>query len=317
MAAPQTNWLPGILVLSAGFVGSVLYLLLSKRAGAAPTEGAKDDVDAKYQSVIGELKEHTANKHLLPAESWEAEKKRLEALAVTLLKQRDGLKHAQLKAEARAEAKAKAQATSTGFFAQNPAMKGAFVGGAVVLFFAVLWITVNEAAKPRTDGMQVTGMDPGAAGPAGPQEPPVDTKMEQLLQAVQRSPDDIDALSEAALYLISKQGFAESRPFIQRATLIDPFHVKTRVGRAILLAVDGDVPGGTNELERLATLYPDGYPGALYAGMLSMEDNNPARAVQNFERYLATAPISEQPPMLRMAVRQLKAQLAGSAPAQP
>jgi hypothetical protein len=305
MAAPQTNWLPGILVLSAGFVGSVLYLLLSKRAGAAPSEGVKDDVDAKYQSVIGELKEHTANKHLLPAESWEAEKKRLEGLAVTLLKQRDGIKHSQLKAEARAEAKARAQATETGFFAKNPAMKGALVGGGVVLFFAVLWISVNEAAKPRTDGMQVTGMEPGAAGPAGPQEPAVDTKMEQLLQAVQRSPDDIDALSEAALYLISKQGFA------------DPFHVKTRVGRAILLAVDGDVPGGTNELERLATLYPDGYPGALYAGMLSMEDNNPARAVQNFERYLATAPISEQPPMLRMAVRQLKTQLAGGGPAQP
>jgi hypothetical protein len=316
MAAPQTNWLPGILVLSAGFVGSVLYLLLSKKPEAKAAEGARDDVDARYQVVIGELKEHVANKHLLPPETWETEKKRLEALAVQLLKERDGLKHSQLKAEARAEKLAKAQAADTGFFARNPALKGALVGGGVVLFFAVLWISVNEAAKPRTDGMPVTGMDPGAAGPGGPQEPPVDTKMEALLQAVQRSPDDIDALAEAGLYLISKQGFGESRPFLQRATLIDPFHVKTRVGRAILTAVDGDVPGAMNELERLSTLYPDGYPGALYAGMLSMEDNDPARAVRNFERYLATAPASEQPPMLRMAVRQLKSQLAGG-PAQP
>jgi hypothetical protein len=316
MAAPQTNWLPGILVLVAGFIGSVLYLLMSKRAGADPAEGAKDDVDARYQSVIGELKEHTANKHLLPAETWETEKKRLESLAVMLLRQRDGIKHSQLKAEARAEKLAKAQAADTGFFAKNPALKGGLVGGGVVLFFAVLWISVNEAAKPRTDGMQVTGMDPGAAGPGAPQEPPVDTKMEALLQAVQRSPDDIDALAEAGLYLISKQGFGESRPFLQRATLIDPFHVKTRVGRAILTAVDGDVSGAMSELERLSTLYADGYPGALYAGMLSMEDNDPARAVRNFERYLATAPVSEQPPMLRMAVRQLKGQLAGG-PAQP
>jgi hypothetical protein len=315
MAAPQTNWLPGILVLSAGLAGALVYLLASKRAAPKDGDGGRDDVDARYQVVIGELKEHVANKHLLPPATWEAERQRLEALAVQLLKERDGHTHSQRKAEARSEAKARAEARDTGFFAKNPALKGALVGGGVVLFFAVLWLSVNEAARPRTDGMQVTGMDPGAPGPGGAQVPPVDAKLEQLLAAVQRAPDDVDALAEAGLYLISKQGFTEARAFVQRATLIDPFHVKGRVGRAVLTAVDGDVPGATAQLERLSTLYADGYPGALYAGMLSMEDNDPARAVRNFERYLATAPGSEQPPMLRMAVRQLKAQL--SAPPAP
>ncbi|MER2564966.1 MAG: hypothetical protein ABTQ32_29850, partial [Myxococcaceae bacterium] len=145
MAAPETNWLPGILVTAAGVVGSLAFLFLAKRGGPEKDAAAPDDLNARYQTVIGELKEHTANKHLLPQDSWEAEKKRLEALAVSLLKQRDSHKHETLKAEARAEKKAQAAAAETGLLATNPQLKGALLGGAVVLFFAVLWISLNEA----------------------------------------------------------------------------------------------------------------------------------------------------------------------------
>ncbi|MBL8919743.1 MAG: hypothetical protein JNJ54_12825 [Myxococcaceae bacterium] len=318
MAAPETNWLPGLLVFAAGVVGSLAYLFVAKRGGpeaAAPS----DDLDARYQGVIAELKEHVANKHLLPADSWEAEKRRLEALAVQLLKQRDAQNHESLKAEARAEKKAQAAAADTGLLAQQPQLKGALLGGAVVLFFAVLWFSLNEATRPRTEGMGVTGMNPGggeqpvAEQPATPED---DQRLQALLGAVQRTPDDIDALAEAGLYLISKQAFGESRPFVQRATMLDPFHVKARVCRAILVAVDGDVATSMNELERLGTLYADGWPAWLYAGMLSMDQNDPARAVQNFERYLATAPPTDVPPMLRMAISQIKQQMAGARPAQ-
>lgn len=311
MAAPETNWLPGILVTAAGVVGSLAYLYVAKRGGAEKAL-PPDDLDARYQGVIAELKEHVANKHLLPADTWDAEKKRLEGLAVQLLKQRDEHRHEAQKAEARAEKKAQAAATDTGLLAQNPQLKGALLGGAVVLFFAALWFSLSEATKPRTDGMGITGMSAGGEMPmAQPQEPETDQRLEALLGAVQRSPDDLDALAEAGLYLISKQAFGEARPFVQRASMLDPFHVKARVGRAILLAVDGDVGGSMNELERLGTLYADGWPAWLYAGMLSMDQNDPARAVRDFERYLATAPPDEVPPMLRSAVNQIKEQMAG------
>lgn len=315
MAAPETNWLPGILVTAAGVIGSLAYLALSKRA--APSSVAPpDDLTARYQTVIGELKEHTANKHLLPPEQWEAEKRRLETTAVQLLKERDQLGHEARKAEARAEKRQQAQAADGGLLAKHPTLKGALLGGAVVLFFSVLWFSLNQATAPRTDGMQATGLPPGA-GPAGPEAPQEDAKLEDLLNAVQRTPDDVDALAEAALYLISKQGFGESRPFIQRATMLDPFHVKTRVGRAIMQAVDGDVGGSMTELERLAALYPDAYAGLLYAGMLALDQNDPARAVVNFERYAQAAPPSEVPPMLRGAIGQLRQQLATGQPPAP
>lgn len=319
MAAGETNWLPGILVTAAGVVGSLAFLFLAKRGAPAKDAAPPDDLNARYQTVIGELKEHTANKHLLPADSWEAEKKRLEALAVSLLKQRDSHKHEALKAEARAERKAQAVAKETGLLATNPQLKGALLGGAVVLFFAVLWISLNEATKPRADGMEATGMMAGGQQmpPQEPQEPQQDMRLESLLAAVQKSPDDIDALAEAGLYLISKQGFQEARPFIQRASMLDPFHVKTRVCRAIMLAVDGDVTGSLGELERLAALYPDAYAGNLYAGMLSMDQNDPGRAVRNFEAYVGTAPPDEVPPMMRGAIAQIKQQLTSGMPPQP
>lgn len=318
MAAPETNWLPGILVTAAGIAGSLAYLFVAKRAAPAK-DAPPDDLNARYQTVIGELKEHTANKHLLPAAQWETEKKRLEGLAVTLLKERDAHKHEALKAEARAEKRA--QVAETGLLAKNPTLKGAFIGGAVVLFFTVLWFSMNEATRVREDGMGVTGMVPGGspgAGPTGgPQEPQSDPKLEAVLGAVQKAPDDVDALAEAGLYLISKQGFTESRPFIQRATMLDPFHTKTRVCRAIMQAVDGDVATALVELERLGALYPEAYPGHLYAGMISMDQNDPARAVKNFESYVAVAPPSEVPPMMRGAIAQIRQQMASGMPPQP
>lgn len=300
----ETNWLPGILVVLAGVVGSLTYLFVARRDDSQTPKGP-DDLDAKYQSVITELKEHVANKHLLATPEWEAEKVRLEALAVSLLKDRDGHRHEALKAESRAQAKAKAQAADTGFFARNPTLKGAFVGGAVVLFCGLLWTSLKEAISPRNDGMQATGTVPGGEGPMG-NAGGHDEKLQRLLEAVKRTPDDVDVLAEASLFLISKQAFSEARPFIMRGSMIDPFHVKTRVGRAVMVAVEGDVPTALRELERLGALYPDAYPSHLYAGMLALDQNDTPRAIAAFERYLAVAPPGEAPPMLRVAIGQLK-----------
>lgn len=304
--ATETNWLPGILVFAAGVVGSITFLFISKRGGAR-VDGSADDLDARYQTVIGELKEHVANKHLLPADAWEREKQRLEQRAVELLRARDGARHDNLKAQGRAEQKARAAAADEGFFAKFPVLKGVLIGGATVTFVGLSWTSLKEATAPRKDGMEATGTVPGT-------EPARDDRLEPLLETIKKNPDDIDALSEAALFLISKQAFSEANAFVQRATMLDPFHLKTRVCRAVLRAVDGDVPGSLSELERLGALYPEAYPGHLYAGMLALDQNDQARAVMNFERYLAVAPPSETPPMLRGAIGQLKQQLPGKAP---
>lgn len=317
----ETNWLPGLLMLATGVVAALVFLFTSKRAppekpaagktpAPAPAEaaGPADDLDAKYQQLLGELKEHVANKHLLPAATWEAEKARLEQAAAAALRERDGAKHDAVKAQARLEKKAQAQAQDTGFFARHPAVGGALIGGLVVAFFAYLGMSVSNPDNSRTD---VPGMGGGAMG--GPMQPRTDPKLEALAAQVQANPDDIEAVTGLAMYLISLQSFVEAKPLLARAAMLDPYHVRGRVGRAVMRAVDGDVAGAQGELERLGASYPEAYDGHLYAGLLALEQNDERRAVRDLELYVNTAPPSEQPPMIRAEVERMKAELAGAA----
>lgn len=310
----ETNWLPGLLVLATGVVAALVYLFTAKQAGGeapAKSTGPVDDLDAKYQRLLGELKEHLANKHLVATETWDAERQRLEQAAAAALRERDGARHEAEKAQARAEKKAQEQAKAPGPAGKHPALAGALIGGLVVAFFAYLGVSLSQKSTPRADGMEATG-GPGPAAGMGPAQPREDPRLQALAARVQSNPEDIDALAGLALHLISRQGFGEAKPLLARAALLDPYHVKGRVGRAVLKAVDGDVAYAQKELERLAAKYPEAYDGHLYAGLLALEENDPRRAVQQLELYVNTAPASEQPPMIRAEVERLKGELSGA-----
>ncbi|MEW6433677.1 MAG: hypothetical protein AB1730_19395 [Myxococcota bacterium] len=320
----ETNWLPGLLMLAAGVVAALVFLFTSKRAAPvtkpadranpepAPATAVSDDLEAKYQRLLGELKEHIANKHLVPADVWEREHARLEQAAAAALRERDGAKHEALKAQARLEKKAQDAAKDTGFFAQHPAVGGALVGGLVVAFFAYLGMSVSNPENARVDGPPGMGGAVGSPQPGGPRQPQADPKLEALASRVQADPDDIEAVTGLAMHLISLQSFNEAKPLLARAALLDPYHVRGRVGRAVLRAVDGDVAGAQSELERLGANYPEAYDAHLYAGLLALEQNDERRAVRDLELYVNTAPPSEQPPMIRAEVEKMKAELAGA-----
>lgn len=309
-----TDWVPGLMVLGAGIAVALAYLFGSKRLKTdEPAPETLDDLDARYQSLLGELRQHVANKHLLPPEDFAKEKTRLELSAAEILRSRDGKRHDETKKQARAEKAATAQPT---VFSKNPALMGALVGGAVVAFFALLGWQLTQASTERADGMQATGaVPPGGGGPM--QQPKSDPKLEALAGRVQSNPGDVDAVADLAVYLIRRQAFEEARPLVDRATALDPFHPKGRVGRAVVRALEGDLRGSIADLEGLASRYPEAYDARMFAGMLSMEDNDQRRALMNLELYVALAPSSEQPPMMRMAVSQLKQELNAAQQQQP
>lgn len=303
-----TNWTPGLLMLAIGIVGALIYLFTSKRLQKdAPAPETLDDLEARYRLLIGELRQHVANKHLVPEPEFLAEKARLEAAAADVLRAKEGKKHQVLKQQARAE---KAAAAPPTFASKNPMLMGGLVGGAVVGFFMFLGYSLQSSATERADGMQATGMTPPGGGGAPMQQPQQDAKLEGLASRVQSNPEDPDAVAELAIYLIRRQAFQEAKPLVDRAMLLDPFHPKARVGRAVNKALEGDLRGSVDDLETLAGRYPEAYDAFMFAGMLSLEDNDPNRGVRNLEAYLSLAPASEQPPMIRMAVVQLKQQLA-------
>ena len=308
-----TNWVPGLMMLGVGLAAALAYLFGSKRLQSdAPKPETLDDLDARYQLLLGELRQHVANKHLLPLEDFNREKTRLEMAAADVLRSRDGKRHEETKKQARAEKQAVAAPT---FGSKNPALMGALVGGAVVAFFALLGYQLTQSSTERTDGMQATGAVPPGGGGGPMQQPRADPKLEALANRVQSNPGDVDAVADLAVHLIRRQAFEEARPLVDRATLLDPFHPRGRVGRAVVRALEGDLPGAIVDLEALASRYPEAYDARMFAGMLAMEDNDQRRALMNLELYVALAPQSEQPPMMRMAVIQLKQEL--NAPQQP
>lgn len=312
----QTDWGPGLMMLAAGVIAALVYLFSSKKLQSeATSNGTVDDLEARYQRRLAELKEHHANKHLVPAATWEAEKTRLEAAAAAALRERDGVKHEAAKATARVEKKAAAQAQATGVFAKNPGLMGALISGAVVGFFVLLGVQLSKSTSEKQEGM---GM-PGGPGPMQqqPQQPQEDPRLEQLASRVQAAPDDVDAVADFALYLVKRQAFSDAQPLIARAAQLDPFHVKGRVARAVMRAVNNDVKGSLDELEHLADYYPEAYEARMYAGMIALDENDAPRALAQLELYVATAPASEQPPMMRMAVQQLREQVKSGQPLPP
>lgn len=305
-----TNWLPGLMVLLAGAAVALAYLFGSKRLRVdAPKPETLDDLDARYHSLIEDLRTHVANKHLLPADEFTKEKARLELAAAEILRSRDGKKHDEVKKQARAE---RAAAAAPTLASKNPALMGALLGGAVVAFFALLGWQLTQSATEKPEGMQQMG---GMGGnPPMQQRPQGDSKIDALAAKVQSNPDDVDAVAALAIHLIKRQAFDDALPLVKRATFLDPFHPKGRVGRAVGRALEGDLKGSIDELEALAARYPEAYDASYFAGMLAMEDNDQRRALKNLELYVTLAPQSEQPPMIRMAVSQMKQELAGAAP---
>jgi hypothetical protein len=309
-------------MLGAAVLAALTYVLSSKSLKASPVATRNvEDLTVRYQAKLAQIKDHLAQKDRLAAASWEETKRRLEGEAAAILRERDGVKHEGVKAEARAERKAEAQAKDASVWNRNPALTGALIGGAVVAFFGYLGLSLSQSASERRDGMTATGMQPGG-GARGPMqgesgqdsEPREDPKLAALAARVQGSPEDPEAVSDLALYLLRRQAFEDAKPLVDRVTQLDPFNVRGRVSRAVFRAVDGDAKGSQDELEHLASYYPDAYDARMFAGLIAMEDNDPGRAVKNLEAYISTAPANEQPPMMRMILQQLRSQLNAPKP---
>lgn len=298
-----TNWVPGLLMLAAGVVAALGFLFGSKRLKTdAPATGSVEDLTIRYDAKLAELKDHIAQKHMLDAGAWEARRRELEQAAAAVLRERDGVRHEARKAEGRAEARQAAQARDTSFAARNPTLTGGLIGGAVVGFFILLGVNLTKEAKERPEGGSMTGGQ--AAGPMQGEQKE-DPRLTSLVQRVESAPQDPDAVADLALLLLRRQAFEDAKPLSDRLGIIDPFHVKGRVVRAVMRAVEGDAPASMTELEHLASYYPEAYDARMFAGFIAMEDE-PARAALNLEAYAATAPQSEQPPMIRMMIQQLR-----------
>ncbi len=310
----QTQWLPGVIALAVGLALGLAFLFFRKGSTrpAAAMDDRVADLEGRAQLILDQLKELNADRHHLDATEFEAERTRLEQEAAAALRARDEYGRAGA-ASRQVSAKAvgpEAAPAPQGWLARHPQLKGAFWGGGVVLFAVILGLLLSQDQKPRQDGMGATGKTPPAPGASEAQDDP---DLNEAMANYQAHPDSIEAMSRLSHELINRQQFPEARRLTERSLGLDPFHVESRIHRAVLAAVEGEREKGQRTLEHLANAYPDAHEARLYLGLLALQAGEERTALEILERYSAEAPPSQQPPRLADAIATLRKKLGHTA----
>jgi tetratricopeptide (TPR) repeat protein len=288
------------------------FLFRLRKQKARPGLAANDrlaDLERGAQLILDQLKELVADQHHLEAAQFDAEKNRLEQEAAAALRARDEYARGRgrpVSEKVNEKAAAVASTAPPGWLARHPQFKGALWGAGVVLFFVVLGLFLGQEQKPRQDEAGATGKTPPMAGSGEPSEDPA---LKETIANYRAHPESVDAIAGLSHELINRQAFQEATRLTEHALGIDPFHVETRIHRAVLAAIEGNREKGEKALTHLANAYPDAYEGRLYLGLLALQAGEQRAALDNFERYAAEAPVNEQPPRLGEGIEMLRKQL--------
>lgn len=320
----QTHWLPGIIVGVVGFVVALVVLLSTKRKSIAlPANVKLADLEHKVEMLLEQRRALEGDKHQMGAEAFEQEKLRLEQEAAAALKARDA--HlAELRALGAAPASAStapstgsttAAAAPQGFWARNQQLKGALWGAGVVLFFVLIGYFLTQAEHDRGNG-EITGAQPGMgnapmqANATPGQQDNEDPHFKMFYDRAKANPQDTEASAYVAHELIRQQRFDEAEKLTNQALAADPFHLESRIHRAVLRATTGQMREAVADLGHLAKTYPDSYEALLFRGAISMQIGDAKTALESFERFSVEAPAEERPPQLDHAMAQLRQQMA-------
>jgi len=308
MNPPTTNWIPGLIVLAVGFVAAALFLLINRSKGTPaqqPRDGAVEDLERRYQSLIEQLKELAAEKHTLPEERYQTERTRLEQEAVAALRAKDEhLKKGGTKAASRP-----APVVTGGL---SPQLKGAIWGACIVLFFGGLGYLLVSEQRPRGEDDTATGrVPPGMAANADEQQQQgqLEPELAEAWDRLKANPSDLETAALLSHELIRRQMYEDAERITLRALAVDPFNVELRVHKGVLRAVRGDESGAERELTQLVDTYPDAQEALLFLGALAARRGDKAKALENFERFAVEVPANMQPPPLLSAIQQLRTEL--------
>src|SRR5215831_5531593 len=304
----QTQWLPGVIALAVGLVCGLAFLFFRKGSTrpAAAVDDRVADLERRAQLILDQLKELSADRHHLDAAQFEAEKVRLEQEAAAALRARDEYGRAAARQTPAKPVAPEPAPSPQGWLARHPQLKGAFWGGGVVLFAVILGLLLSQDQKPRQDGMGATGKTPPTAGAPETQDDPV---LNEAMANYQAHPDSVEAMTRLSHELINRQEFQEAARLTERSLGLDPFHLESRIHRAVLAAIEGDREKGQKTLEHLANAYPDAHEARLYHGLLALQAGDERTALDILERYSAEVPPSQQPPRLADVIATLRKKL--------
>ncbi|MBL8619499.1 MAG: hypothetical protein JNM72_28060 [Deltaproteobacteria bacterium] len=291
-----STWGPPIVVLLLGLIVGLVIALLSRGRAAPGSLERADQVEAlraRRDSLLEQLRLLEADRQTLPEAVRLERREALISAAAAVLAELEALEQAPAAAEPLATPAA-APAPS----GKQALWRGVQVAGLLV-FFAVVALSLTEAGKPRQMGAPPTG---GGAAPEGLGQAEV-LEAEQKLAA---NPQDIDALNVLTYSALLRRDFQAAMTHVEAARQVNPEHPDVLIHLGILRLSVNMHEAADSSLRAAIAAQPTRGRAHLWLGLsLLMQQQNDA-AIGEFEQALSLGLRADEQGFAQQMIRDAK-----------
>ncbi len=283
---PETNWIPGIIVLLIALAAGLVVMLRSRDGARLPPAQAtrREELTRQRDALYALLREHTQVRGANAEPGWATERDRLELEAARVL-------HAIAATDAGDLVPAP---SGPGFGARHPQLVGAIWGAGVVLFGGALYLSLQEFTKDRPVQGSLTGNSQGDEGgpvEAGPAlSAGQEAELAALTAAAAAAPDDIGALNRLGHAQLHAGQLMDSFQTAEKAVVLAPADPEARTHQAIVLISIGDVATAAKALDKVLVGAPTFAEALAYRGAIAFQLGQPEEAAGYFQRAIDADP---------------------------
>jgi tetratricopeptide (TPR) repeat protein len=278
-----TDWVSASAMLFAGlavggfFVWNVLRSQRARTAAAPPDDTSRDDLIARRDSLVQQLRDLDADAGKLTPEHLAAERKRLELATAAVMRELDRTSTSPKRSGKGAPKEAVTGQPSGGI---SPTVKGFLWGIGSATAVALLFFFVTQSAKQKGTEPPAAGRQPMAAAPApSPQD---EAELLQARAAVEKNPNDLAARLNLARIYFER----DDLPSVIRETqfVLDKFPNEPRAMtyQALVRIATGDTVPAIDMLKKAARTDPsliDAWVGLAYAYTQQGKSDEAAAAI--------------------------------------
>lgn len=266
-------WGPPLLVLVVGLIGGLLwaFLLRNKGEGAQREQQAqREALIAEKESLLEQLRSLEADRSNLPETERLARRETLLQAAAAVVERLAAPETPELAVPASPDTEKK----------QNRAalQAGLMVAG-LLGFVALLFVGIDEAAKPRQAGAGMVGGSQAAS--------PGAVEAEEARARLAENPSDIAAIHVLTYEAILAKNLEEAMGLIEKARAIEAESPELWLHLGILRMTVGMMDEAAASISKAADARPDWGRPLLWRGLVRMYEGNSAAAIPDLEAALA------------------------------
>lgn len=276
------TWGPPFVVLVLGLVGGGLVVAFSRGTGRK-VSSREEDLLARKQALIEELRGLQAERGKVDDTAFEERWRRtLDRAAMTLR---------ELETPEPDTAEVARQASP-----ELPGMKGAAWAAAFLAFFAILGLTLTEAARPRGEGGSLTGATVDQRQAA----------LEELQARLEKNPADVEAAAALAHAAIRSGDFDAGMRYVDAGRQVDPEDVRIKASLAALMIAIGMLDKAQQNLDDVQARDPELATGWLWRGVLELNRGDRAAAEEALTKAMALSKDAEDRRLAALLLADLK-----------